>query len=142
MRINRRAVLTLLTLAGLSAGNQCGAELPPLSPQEQQKQAEVVVLGTVKAVKRLPGKSPRPGFKDEVVEARVAVSKVLKGRSVRPGKEIQVRYWQAVERPAAWAGPGGQYLDLKKGARVTLFLRREADKRLHLLNPNGWEPVR
>jgi hypothetical protein len=142
MRVDRRAVLALLTLAGLSAGSWCHAELPPLSPQEQRDRAEVVVAGTVKSVKRLPSKSTRPGFKDNVVEARVAVSKVLKGPGVRPGKEIQVRYWQAAERPARWAGPGGQHGDLKRGARVTLFLRREADKRLHLLNPNGWEPIR
>ena len=36
---------------------------------------------------------------------------------------------------------GGQYRNLKICARVTLCLRREADNRLHLLNPNGWKPV-
>jgi hypothetical protein len=145
-----KASLTVLStiFVVLLAGSAI-AEVPPLKEAELEKQADVILAGTVVSIR--PSEKIDKEDKDWVdthFEIRVAVGEVLKGKIPAVSKQVTFRGWAASKRPIAWAGPGGNYdssdgsfrrlSSLKSGQEVKLYLRGKGST-YDLVYPNGFE---
>lgn len=130
------------------------AALPPLGDSELKRDATYIVVGKVKSISQ--SEVPIDGGTNIKFVALVEVIGVEKGLlqstdptevitqppgTPTPGDTIEVNYWQAGERPLGWTGPGGQYYRLALDTQVRLFLERDREGSLDLLEPNGWESI-
>lgn len=125
-------VLVLTALAGAPAL----AALPPLSPGEQAAMSSYIVTGVVLSIDVTPGQS-RGGFRDDHVRMRIEVVDAQRA-SLKRGEVLVVETWVSGSRPGGWAGPGRQRGLPMLGQSAVFYL----DAGLHLIEPNGWEPVR
>lgn len=131
--MKRYLLFFLLTLAA-----PAWAALPPLSPEELSRSAEVVIEGEVVEVQ------------SERVEVRngedlhytvvLRVSKWVKGGSLK-SETLSVFCRRTAKRPEGWVGPSGQNNVPSKGDRGVFYLRLPASGIPRLLEPNGWNQL-
>lgn len=127
------AVLMSATLALFPARAQ--AELPPLSPDELEQRSTNIVTGRVTEMYTAV-REKEPGWSDTLYAIEISVQDVKKGNAIQDGQTVIVRTWKLKQRPAGWAGPGGQYTIPKRGDTVTAYLNGK-DGVLDALIPNG-----
>lgn len=116
------------------------AALPPLDAADLKADASLIVVAEVQQ-HYTSSRERRAGFTDtlHVYEARVVSTE--KGEAAA-GTLVYARAWTAAKRPDGWTGPGGVRGLPAVGATVRLYLRKGADGGLHILDPNGVEPVK
>jgi hypothetical protein len=151
MRSRRCVVPGVLALATL-----CFAAVPPRKTEDLRRDAMDIVVGEVRFV--YAGELRVEHGTDTRYCIEVAVAKVEKpsgDATARPttapstqpaarivaGHLIYARCWRPSKRPDGWAGHQGQNLIPKPGQRVRLYLTREPDGGLDVLEPNGIEVV-
>lgn len=122
---------TLLCIACAAAGAH--AALPPLSESEQTGSATYVIEAQVVDVEAIDATE---GDATNRFIITLYIERILKTDQQRTlaGSQIRVTTWQAGERPAGWAGPGGQHRLPRHGDSGLFYL----DQHLELLTPNGW----
>ena len=115
------------------------AALPPLSPEELSRSAEVVVEGSVVEVtsQRVQVKNGSDLHYTVVLK----ISKWVKGGSLK-SETLSVFCRSTATRPVGWAGPSGQNDVPSKGDRGRFFLRLPASGIPRLLEPNGWKQLK
>lgn len=114
--------------------------LPPQSEEELRQEADFIAIGVVERItqdKRRGGPEA-----DHTYTAWLKLEKIEKAPGTKEAQTATVHFRRTGERPPGWTGPVGQESFFKKGDRVRIFATLEGkSKRLHLLEPNGWEPV-
>ena len=128
--------------------------LPPLTEEDLRRESRYIVMGRVKTISRR--EIPVDEGTNFYYQANVNVVNVEKGLlkssdpnqvvtqpqgTPLPGDEIVVHYWLAAKRPSGWSGVAGQHSGLSQGTTVRLYLAQDNQNRLHLLEPNGWQPI-
>ncbi|MGE0495115.1 MAG: hypothetical protein AB7S38_38260 [Vulcanimicrobiota bacterium] len=98
--------------------------LPPLTPQELAEFSDRVVEGTIESLTQ------------KVVEVKDGTNIVYQASL----GGVEFTFWQVDQRPMGWAGPCGQVDCPEQGQTGRAYLRQGDDGRLHLLEPNGWQP--
>ena len=133
----RLGFLLLLVAVPASIVNQANAALPPLSPDELQRRAEVVVVGTVNEV-TVTATETKSQFSNWIVKIDATVERADKGSTaIQMGKTLRVECWSLKQRPYGWVGPSGHYNIPAKGARFRMWLTRNEAGNWSPLTPNG-----
>ena len=138
-RLNWKRLAFLLLLAAVPASivNEANAALPPLSPDELQRRAEVVVVGTVNEV-TVTATQTKSQFSNWIVKIDATVERADKGSTaIQMGKTLRVECWSLKQRPYGWVGPSGHYNIPAKGARFRMWLTRNEAGNWSPLTPNG-----
>jgi hypothetical protein len=115
--------------------------IPPLSDKHLKAMSDYVVLGTVTNIQ---SREVRVDMgTDYSYKARIQVDRIELSRAntLTSKKSIEVLYRKTGKRPNGWVGPQGQSQLLEKNRKVKLFIHRDAQGNLHLLEPNGWQPI-
>ncbi|TYQ26715.1 hypothetical protein PseudUWO311_11460 [Pseudanabaena sp. UWO311] len=115
--------------------------IPPLSDKHLKAMSDYVVLGTVTNIQ---SREVRVDMgTDYSYKARIQVNRIELSRAntLTSKRSIEVLYRKTGKRPNGWVGPQGQSQLLEKNRKVKLFIRRDAQGNLHLLEPNGWQPI-
>jgi hypothetical protein len=115
--------------------------IPPLPDKHLKAMSDYVVLGTVTNIQSREVSVSRGT--DYLYKARIQVNRIEFSRAniLTSKKSIEVLYRKTGKRPNGWVGPQGQSQLLEKDRKVKLFIRRDAQGNLHLLEPNGWQPI-
>lgn len=113
------------------------AAIAPLSPEDLQATADVIVVGQVEKIERRV--VDLDCGKNSVYELDVLVRKVEKGKVT--GDYLLATCWQPDERPEGWAGHQGQNDIPSQGSEIRLFLRDAGEGAFEILEPNGWESL-
>lgn len=111
------------------------AAIPPMSPEDLQSTADVVVLATVENVSHRTVEM-EPAYLNTVYEIDLKVEKVEKGKIT--GTTLLVTCWQPEERPHGWVGPQGQNEIPTAKVKGRFFLRDVGEGAYEILEPNGW----
>ncbi len=115
--------------------------IPPLPDKHLKALSDYVVIGTVINVQ---SREVRVNMgTDYSYKARIQVDRIELSRAntLTSKKSIEVLYRKTGKRPNGWVGPQGQSQLLEKDRKVKLFIRRDAQGNLHLLEPNGWQLI-
>jgi hypothetical protein len=127
----------------LMPGAAATAAVAPRSPEELEREATLIVTGTVVEVTSKTGKSEierAPGLhRDRVFLVRVKVISVAKGSGVKTGDEIIISAWQPVCRIPALPGPQGYGFIPEPGGRIKAYLKPKGEGMFQPILPNGWE---
>lgn len=140
----------VLSLAALfAAAALCAlaaAEVPPLPEKELVAQSDVIVIGTVDAVKTTVKKKATAKERgEEEYLLTVAVKSVDKGKLKEGTKTVTARGWY-YEVPPGTVGPAGHYstntddriAGVEKGWELKLYLKAGADGVYDIVSPNGF----
>jgi hypothetical protein len=137
-RTMKRIVSGCLLIASLIAVG-VRAEIAPQTPDELEKRATHIVVGTVRFIGTVEKRDKDWLRTGGVVE--IKVNEVKKGKRIEAGDCVYPRFWQT-----AWIGKGdpppygsGHHLP-KVGDRIRVFLK-ESDGGYDALLPNGFEVV-
>jgi hypothetical protein len=142
MRVSIKSLEVWAVLALGWAASQARAEVPMVSPEELQKNADVIVTGKVQAVHALEWRSPSDrDYLDIVFLVALSVEKVEKGEGIKAGDPLFVRSWMLKKRPKDWVGPSGHGTAPGPGAQVRVFLQGKKDGWYVPLLPNGIEAL-
>lgn len=151
----------VVTIATPFMGTQISnSAIPPLSHEYLNVLSDYVVIGQVTQTQR---KEVFIEFgtnyeykvlvkveqleQNKTVEKRTTHPKSLRPQTrafnhiPTPGKIIEVHYWTSGKRLPGWTGAQGENLTLEKGVRGKLFIRKDEQGKLHVLEPNGWQPI-
>jgi hypothetical protein len=115
--------------------------IPPLSVERLNDSSDYIVIGTVTNIQV---REVRVNLgTDYSYKAQIQVNRIELSRSdvLNSKKSIEVHYRKTGKRPYGWTGPQGQSQLLEKGKKVKLFIRRDRQGNLHLLEPNGWQLI-
>lgn len=115
--------------------------IPSLTGQNLNALSDYIVIGTVTSIQ---SREVRVGLgTDYAYKAQIQVDRIEFSRSniLTSKKSIVVLYKQTGKRPRGWVGPQGQSRLLVKDSKVRLFIRRDEQGKLHLLEPNGWQLI-
>lgn len=127
------SILTII-FAGLSTASF--AALPPLSPEELENNAEIIVTGEVLASRVLVHRKPSSSI--YLVRLSILVGSVEKGKDLIGGiTTLDVRCWRM--RKSDLVGPSGHYDIPADGSRFRMWLRENEDGQWEPLQPNGIE---
>ena len=124
-----------IVLAALMAATAAWAVLPPLSPEQRDAAASLVVTGTV-ASSTTSDVGAAESI-DEITDLTVQVEAVERGSGASAGQEISVRCWTVVKRPPGWVGPTGVNPLPKIGDRIRVWLVPDGDGD----GDGGWKPL-
>lgn len=120
------------------------AALPPISPQNLKRLSDYIVIGQVTRIESREVAlkfGPNDQYSGTNIQYK-AIVKVQRLESKKdPGRTIEVHYWTVGKRPSGMAGAQGQNLQLKKQMTAKFFIRKDKQGKLHLLEPNGWQPI-
>lgn len=113
------------------------AALAPLSPDELEQRAELVITGEVLASRVLVHR--RPGVSTYLVRLGARIDSVEKGETGESAKTIEIRC--RALRSTRLAGRTGHDDIPADGARFRMWLRKNGDGHWEPLEPNGIEPL-
>lgn len=128
----KRLLLSLLLIVPVWAA------IPPMSPEDLQSTADVVLVATVEKV-TTRSVELAPDTHNTVYEIDLKVEKVEKGKIT--GKAVLATCWQPEMRPQGWAGPQGQNEIPTAKARGRFYLRDAGEGAYEILEPNGWSSL-
>jgi hypothetical protein len=151
------SIVIVSTTTPLMISERANTAVPPLSSQNLNQLSDYIVIGTVTRIQRseLPMKFGSNYHykvlvkvkKLELKDSNSLPSSNLKRQAMisktrpLPGNTIEVHYWTVGKRQNGWTGAQGQNSHLKEGTIAKLFVRKDEKNALHLLEPNGWEPI-
>jgi hypothetical protein len=132
--------------------------IPPVSSQNLNRLSDYIVIGKVTRIQKSEvrvkfGTNHQYKVFVQVASLESPQSEVLprpkslKGKAIyssnlpAPGKTIEFHYWTVGKRIDGWAGAQGQNSHLKEGMIAKFFIRKGGQGKLHLLEPNGWQPI-
>lgn len=137
--------------------NEPYAAVPPLSNKNLKLEADYIVIGKVISVLKGEVKTELgsdyhytaivqiEGLESEFpLMAPMLPDGTLPTRSSgepKAGSQIKIQYWKAGQRPHGWTGPQGQNSNLETKIKVRLFIKKDSEGGLHLLQPNGWQLI-
>lgn len=134
-----KRVVSACLLGALLIAVAVRAEIVAQRPEDLEKNATHVVIGTVRFIGSAESRDKDWLHTGGVVE--IKVSEVKKGKRIEPGDCVYPRFWRE-----AWIGKGdpppfgtGHHLP-KVGDRVRVFLKQN-DGGYDTLLPNGFEVV-
>jgi hypothetical protein len=122
------------------------AEVPPLPEKELVAQSDVIVVGTVDAVKATVKKKATAKERgEEEYLLTVTIKSVDKGKLNEGTKTLTARGWY-YELPPGFAGAAGHYsantddrvAGVEKGWELKLYLKAGADGVYDIVSPNGF----
>ena len=115
--------------------------IPPLPDKHLKAMSDYIVLGTVTNIQSREVRVDRGT--DYSYKAQIQVDQIELSRAniLTSKKGIEVLYRKTGKRPNGWVGPQGQSQLLEKDRKVKLFIRRDEQGNLHLLEPNGWQAI-
>ena len=137
--------------------NEPYAAVPPLSNKNLKLEADYIVIGKVISV--LKGEVKTELGSDYHYTAIVQIEGLESEFPLMPpmlpdgtlptrssgepkaGSQIKIQYWKAGQRPHGWTGPQGQNSNLETKIKVRLFIKKDSEGGLHLLQPNGWQLI-
>ena len=129
----RDACLVIL-LSGAFASTR--AALPPLSPEERDEFAEVILTGEVLVSRTLIHRKPSSSIYS--IRLGVQIGSIEKGEDLLgEAKSIEIRCWRI--RKTKLVGPGGHLNIPAEGSRFRTWLRKNRDGQWEPLEPNGIE---
>ena len=115
--------------------------IPPLPDKHLKAMSDYIVLGRVTNIQSREVRVDRGT--DYSYKAQIQVDRIELSRAniLTSKKSIEVLYRKPGKRPNGWVGSQGQSQLLEKNRKVKLFIRRDEQGNLHLLEPNGWQPI-
>jgi hypothetical protein len=115
--------------------------IPPLPDKHLKEMSDYIVLGRVTNIQSREVRVDRGT--DYSYKARIQVDRIELSRAntLASKKSIEVLYRKPGKRPNGWVGSQGQSQLLEKNRKVKLFIRRDEQGNLHLLEPNGWQAI-
>jgi hypothetical protein len=127
-----RKLLGSVLLCAMSS--QALAALPPLSPEELEQGATLIISGSVSNIDVTTSGLGRSV--DWVIKLQAKVDAVSKG-DVQAGDTISIQCWRLKSRPAGWAGPSGHHSIPAEGSQFEMWLRQGDEGEWIPLQPNG-----
>jgi hypothetical protein len=146
--------LSIVTAMPLMIFERANTAVPPLSPKTLNILSNYIVIGKVTQIQRSEVKmkfgtnyhykvwvniNQIESKERDVVPSNGQSTKFTK--SPQSGSTIEVHYWTVGKRQGGWSGSQGENAHLKEGMTAKLFIRKDEQGKLHLLQPNGWEPI-
>ena len=143
-----RLVVVLVLVLGISffVGGDARAAKAPVSKANLEKQAMLVVSGTVLGVASKTEKSKvETGVgihRDEVFRIELKVVGVKKGGGVKAGDVIEIAAWQPAKRIPPVPGLQGHETIPGKGDEVIVYVEGKDGKAFKPILPNGISVVK
>ncbi len=129
-------IRTFAAILALGFLSPAFAALPPLSPEELEDRAVLVITGEVLASRVLVHRKPSSSI--YLVRLSVLVGSVEKGDDIIGGiTTLDVRCWRM--RKTKLVGPWGHSDIPADGSRFRMWLRQNEDGQWEPLEPNGIE---
>ena len=139
----------LLTGLSWSLSPQAQAELPTRKLEDLKKDAELIVVGKVRSIKR-----SRSVTGERIVSRHyyitINVSETEKGTIADGKTQVIARGHTVIKRPAGNIGGSGHFTTenrkrlsvLRSGSKVRMYLTKRPDGTYDILAPNGFEPLK
>ena len=127
--------IQLLMLVILLVPESVTAALPPLSPQQLHRNAELIIVGKAASVKA--SSDGKEDYTNWIVDLDAKVEAVEKAVPADMTETISVNCWRLKSRPSGWVGPSGHYSIPAKAARFRMWLRKNEAGTWEPLKPNG-----
>ncbi len=138
-------------LTGLSwcISPQAQAELPTRKLEDLQKDAELIIVGKVRNMKRSRS-STQEGIVTRHYYITVNVSETEKGTIADGKTQVIARGHTVIKRPLGNVGASGHFTTedrkrlsvLRSGSKVRMYLTKRTDGTYDILRPNGFEPLK
>jgi hypothetical protein len=141
-------VIGLMVLLALSPARS-SAEVPPLPEEELKSKADLIILGTVNAMRQSEAREGETVRTNYLID--VTIWSAEKGRPSAPNRPVGARGWRLKSAPDRSAGPSGHYYlssggdriklsDLRPGSKVRMYLGPQlTDGTRELISPNGFQ---
>lgn len=137
-----RVSISILTVLMVSSFTLFGA-IAPMSPMDLEKTSELIITGKVTGVTSKITKSKvEKAFglhRDKIFKVTIKITKILKGKGVKLGQNINVGAWQPSVRIPPHPGPQGNQPIPDKGDFVKLYLYVTPENKYTALLPNGFK---
>jgi hypothetical protein len=146
--------MVMTVIMPLSMIQKINSAIPPISSQSLNELSDYIVIGKVTRIESSRGhvrSSTNQHYKVlvkvEQVESKKSNLVTDKGQFSRlknfpsPGSTIEVYYRIVSNRSTGWFGLQGQNSHLKEGISAKLFIRKDPQGTLRLLEPNGWKLI-
>ena len=125
------------------------AEVPPRTLEDLQKEADVIVTGKVRRIKRSRSTDSAKTVRRHYT-ITVNVNRVEKGSAIANDRQVVAHGYQVIGSILGWAGATGQYRGpnkqrlsvLRFGSPVRLYLKAKRDGTYDIVLPNGFEPLK
>jgi len=139
----------LITGLSWSLSPQAKAEAPTQKVEELKRDAELIVVGKVRSVKRSRS-ATREGLVTRHYYITVNVSETEKGALADGKTQLIARGHTVIKRPRGNIGASGHFTAgdrkrlsvLRSGSRVRMYLTKRPDRTYDILRPNGFEPLK
>ena len=139
----------LLTGLSWSLSPQAQAELPTQKLEDLKKDADLIVVGKVRNMKRSRS-ATREGIVTRHYYITVNVSETEKGALADGKTQLVARGHTVIKRPPGNVGGSGHFTTesrkrlsvLRSGSRVRMYLSKRPDGTYDILPPNGFEPLK
>ncbi len=154
--------IVIATATPLAFTQTLNAALPPIPAKELNRLSDYIVVGKVNKIesrKVTTRFGDKLQYSEGIIQHKAIVTvKRLESKKNRssngkskasnlpaPGKTIEVHYWtldkESPDSPGRPPGAQGQNSLLQEKTMAKFFIRKDAQGKLHLLEPNGWQPL-
>jgi hypothetical protein len=135
--------ISISTIVPLIVAQPAKPAIPPLSSQQLKNYSHYIVVGTVTSIDTQKEDVERGVFYHHTAKIQVEQIEVsrLPKSPLKPGQTIEVHYWTVGHRRGA-TGSQRQGIPLQKGIQARFFIYKGEQKKLYLLEPNGWQPTK
>ncbi|MDA7681198.1 hypothetical protein N8603_02305 [Verrucomicrobiales bacterium] len=134
--------IPILTVLIVSSFALFGA-IAPMTPMDLEKNSDLIITGKVIGMTSKITKSKvEKAFgihRDKIFKVTIKITKILKGKGVKLGQNINIGAWQPRVRIPPYPGPQGNQLIPNKSDFVKVYLYVKSENNYTALLPNGFK---